>query len=544
LQREARGSRAACPQLAARLENWILEARKARKLKQAPSSWSSTLLALLKGLGWPGERTLDSEEYQTFKKCRERVSHLSLLDAVTPVLSFDDALARLRRLLSDVLFQPESPEVPVQILGVLEANALHFDRLFVTGLSDEVWPPPSRPNPFLPIRVQRALNVPHASAEWQLDYAQRTTRQWLASAPEVLLTYPQRDGDRELRRSPLLNDLPDATVQETKPQIFHSVLFRSRRIEEITDDAGPRLQSGIEVPGGADFFKNQAACPFRAFAVHRLGAVSLENAHFGLNAGDRGLLVHRAAEIFWKEMQNSIRLIAASDDELNAAVGRAVAGALEFLHKRRPDVVTPAFAALEQKRVAGLLRQFIQLEKTRPPFELIAREESRSVTVASITVSTRPDRVDQLADGSRVILDYKTGKNMAVGDWLGERPDEPQLPLYAVSAGRDDVAAVAFVQLHAQGVHFKGLSREKDLLPDVTTIAETRGVPQQSWPDLFESWRAMLENLAREYLDGRAAVAPKKYPDTCKYCDLGTFCRVKEIMERGPVAADEEGEGE
>ncbi|MGH8751868.1 MAG: PD-(D/E)XK nuclease family protein, partial [Burkholderiales bacterium] len=535
LPRAAHGG--ACPQLAARLENWIPEARKTRKLKQAPSGWSGTLLALLKGLGWPGERTLDSGEYQTFEKCREQVSRLSVLDAVTPLLSFDAVLTALRRLWSDTLFQPQAPQVPVQILGVLEANALQFDRLFVTGLCDEAWPPPSRPNPLLPISLQRA--VPHAGAEWQLAYAHRTTRLWLASAPEVLLTCPQHDGERELRPSPLLAGLPAAALQETPPRVFHSALFAARRSEEIMDDIAPRLQPGIEVPGGAGFFKNQAACPFRAFAIHRLGATALENAHPGLDARERGLLAHRAAENLWQEMQGSARLNAASDEELNAVVARAVSGALETLRKLRPDALTPAFAALEQTRIAALLLQLIRLEKARPPFGVMAREKSRAVTVAGITLSTRPDRVDRLADDSRVILDYKTGKKLSIHDWFELRPDEPQLPLYAVSAGDDDVAAVAFVQLHAQNVQFKGLAREKNLLPDVATLAETKDAPQQSWLKLFENWRTMLESLAREYLDGRADVAPKKYPETCKYCDQGTFCRVKEIKDRGPVTPEE-----
>ena len=46
--------------------------------------------------------------------------------------------------------------------------------------------------------------------------------------------------------------------------------------------------------------------------------------------------------------------------------------------------------------------------------------------------------MDRLADGARVLIDYKTG--VATADWRGERPDNPQLPIYALlqpaSAGR------------------------------------------------------------------------------------------------------------
>lgn len=542
LTREAQGA----PQLAARLAVWIKLAVEARKAKQPPSAWSVVFQQLLGGLGWPGERTLDSEEYQTFGKWREMISKLSTLDLIAPRLGYDEALKNLKRLAIDAPFQPESPDVPVQVLGILEANALEFDLLFVTGLTDEAWPQPPNPNPFLPLAVQRKLNVPHAGADWQLEFARRTTHAWRACAKDIRFSNPLRDGDRELRPSPLLSEVPQMQPALEDAGLYRSAIFASRAqgIETLADFKAPPLPAGIEVKGGAEFFKNQAACPFRAFAIHRLGAVGVEAGHSGLDALDRGLLMHRAAEYLWKELKNSKQLAVASEEELRAAVQRAAAAALDSTRKARPDVMTQAFTALEQERVAALLLRLLELEKNRAPFELLAREKPQRVTVAGVEVSTRPDRMDRLADGSRVILDYKTGRGAGIGDWLGERPDEPQMPLYAVSAGRDDVAAVAFVQLHAQDVLFKGLSREEELLPGVHTIAATRIAAKESagWSEMFEGWRTMLENLAREYLDGRADVAPKDYPNTCRYCELGAFCRVKEIKDRGPVTVEENDE--
>ncbi len=536
----------ASPQFATRLDAWIKRAGEARKAKQPPSAWSSTFQQLLGGLGWPGERTLDSEEYQTFAKWREIISQLSTLDVITPRLGFDEALKNLKRLAGNALFEPESPEVPVQVLGVLEANALEFDFLFATGLTDEEWPQPPNPNPFLPLSVQRRLNVPHAGAEWQLEFARRTTDYWRCCAKGIRFSYSLHDGDRELRLSPLLREVPEAQPALEDAALYRSTIFasRARGIETLADFKAPRLPAGIEVKGGAQFFKNQAACPFRAFAIYRLGAEGVEAGHAGLDALDRGSLMHWAAENLWKELKNSKQLAGTSHAELKAAAGRAAKDALESMRRKRPDVMTQAFTALEQERVAMLLMRLLELEKNRAPFELLAREKPQQVTVAGIEVSTRPDRMDRLADGSRVILDYKTGRKAGVGDWLGERPDEPQLPLYAVSAGRDDIAAVAFVQLHAQDVMFKGLSRDEGLLPGVQTLAGNRIAAQNwaSWQEMLEGWRAMLENLAREYLDGRADVSPKDYPTTCRDCDLGPLCRVKEIMDRGPVFAKEEND--
>lgn len=540
LARRARGRSArdpaATPQLAARLASWIRLAADARKAKRPPSQWSTVFQRLLSGLGWPGERTLDSGEYQIFQKWREIVSGMSALDLVMPRLGYAEALASLKRIASDTLFQPESPEVPVQVLGVLEANALEFDHLFVTGLTDETWPPPPRPNPFLPVGLQRAHRVPHASSEWQLEYARRTTRLWLGAATEIRLSWPQRDGDRELRASPVLRDIPEAAPAPRSSPLLRETVHAARAIERVADFTAPALPAGIEVRGGAAFFENQAACPFKGYAVHRLGAQALEAARVGLDARERGGLVHLAASHLWRELKNHARLMAAGEEELGAAVGRAVAGAAESARRRRPDVMTAAFTALERERVARLLLRLLALEKSRAPFEVLACEERRQVDVAGVKVSTRLDRVDRLADGAQAVLDYKTARAVDVADWLGERPDEPQLPLYAAS-GRERLAAVAFVQLHAQQVRFEGVARTADVLPGVPALARSKAA--RHYPDfsaMVESWRAMLENLARGFLAGRAEVAPKEYPQTCEHCDLGTLCRVSELKDRGPGA--------
>ena len=204
--------------------------------------------------------------------------------------------------------------------------------------------------------------------------------------------------------------------------------------------------------------------------------------------------------------------------------------------------MTDAFAALERERLTALLLRLTALEKARAPFEVVACEQPRAPVIAGVRVSARLDRVDSLADGSQVILDYKTGL-ANIGGWLGEHPDEPQLPLYAVS-GDADVSGVAFVQLRAREVAFKGLTRDDKVLPEVATLAASKNLSTQyaGWPALLDSWRTVLEQLARDYLAGHAEVAPKRYPQTCAYCELGALCRVRELTERAASIDAEESE--
>ena len=535
----------AAPRLAALLETWIGSARDARRLRQPPSAWSHTFLLLLQGFGWPGERTLDSAEFQTFEKFRDVVSGLSALDALRPRLTHAEALTVLRRLAADTVFQPEAADAPVQILGTLESLGLTFDALFVTGLPGNAWPAAPRPNPFLPVVLQRMLGVPHASADWELRFARRMTTQWLHAAPTVTFTWPQRDGERELAMSPLIDEIdemPAATASTIAPRLLRDALFEARSFETLEDWHAPPLSMGVHVSGGAQMFQNQAACPFRAYAVHRLGAFALEDGADGLDPRERGSLVHHALAALWRDLGSQANLLALNAAALEQKVQSAVNTAVDALCHARPDLMSNAFAALERARLTALLLRLTALEKSRAPFEVAACEQPRAPVIAGVQVSARLDRVDRLADGSEVILDYKTGL-ATIGSWLTGRPDEPQLPLYAVSSDAE-VSGVAFVQLRAREVAFKGLTRDDHVLPDVTTLATSKkpAMEYASWPALLDAWRTVLEQLARDYLDGRAAVAPKRYPQTCEYCALGALCRVRELTERTASADVDESE--
>jgi hypothetical protein len=255
--------------------------------------------------------------------------------------------------------------------------------------------------------------------------------------------------------------------------------------------------------------------------------------------------VHQALTELWRDIGSQANLLAFDESALRQKTEHAANAAVDTLCRARPDLMTDAFAALERERLNHLLLRLTSLEKSRAPFEVVACEQSRAPEVAGVQLNARLDRVDKLADGSHVILDYKTGL-ANIGGWLGERPDEPQLPLYASS---DDavVSGVSFVQLRAREVAFKGLTRDADVLPGVVTLAVSKALSEQygGWPALLDSWRTVLEQLARDYLAGHGEVTPKRYPKTCEYCDLGALCRVRELTEHtAPGDADDAEAGE
>src|SRR5438876_2591539 len=165
-----------CPLLRQALEKVFALAGEAGE--RTPSEWARHFSTLLEAAGFPGERALDSEEFQTRAKWHEVLGEFARLERVLKTISFQGAFSTLKSLCADAVFQPESVDAPIQVLGVLESAGLRFDCLWVSGLTDEAWPLAARPNPFIPIALQKKAGIPQASAESSLAFGRRITEEW------------------------------------------------------------------------------------------------------------------------------------------------------------------------------------------------------------------------------------------------------------------------------------------------------------------------------------------------------------------------------
>jgi probable DNA repair protein len=497
-----------CPALRALLEAVLSLAKE--PVDQTPSGWARRFSALLDAAGFPGARVLDSDEFQTRAKLHEVLSEFSTLQKISRAMTFEEAVAALQRLCNDTLFQPESAEAPIQVLGILESAGLRFDCLWVSGLTDEAWPLAARANPFLPIALQKKAGIPEASAEGSLELDRRLTAEWKVAAQEVVFSHAQKEADHNLAPSPLILDVAQGEIALPDFPCYRDVLFAQRSLESISDDVAPRVIEKA-VRGGTRVLADQAACPFRAFARWRLHAEALDEPAPGLDARDRGRLLHCLMKNIWTDLKSSRNL----HGDLEPVIARAAAAAVDEIG------IKGRFAELERARLARLAREWLELEKTRSDFEISALEEKRTIAVAGLEFGGRIDRMDKLAAGGHALIDYKTGNVVSPKQWDPPRPDEPQLPLYAVSA-KEDIAAVAFARVRPGGMKYMGFSRAEHAIPNVK--------PARDWNGLLALWRKEAESLGAAFAAGDARVDPKDALATCRLCDLQTLCRVYEKL--------------
>jgi len=265
---------------------------------------------------------------------------------------------------------------------------------------------------------------------------------------------------------------------------------------------------------------DQAACPFRAFARHRLRAEPLETPAEGLDAAKRGVLLHKLMSSLWASLKDSFSL----EKDTSSAIEQAAADAVKELK------LEGRFAELERARLARLAADWLEIEKARKDFAVVAVEKPISFSIAGIEYTGRIDRMDRLGGGGHALIDYKTSRNPSPKHWEPPRPDDPQLPLYAVSA-KEDIVAVAFAKVRPGDMKFMGFSRDEKSIEGVKKA--------RAWQSLLQDWKAEAESLGAAFAQGDARVDPKKDLQTCRYCALQTLCRVYEKIN--VLAESEEG---
>ena len=482
------------------------------------SEWAESMREILAAAEW-GRPSENSIEFQTRRKWESALDELSTLDFNGKRVEFAQALEALQRIAQQTMFAPESREAPVQVMGPLESAGSTFDAIWFLRSGDLNWPAVRRSSPLLPWPLQHELGMPGTNTARDSDAAQHMTDRIAESAKAVVFSYALESAEGRQRPSSLLNglNLKPVPTEEIAPADD----ARAPVVLEMAEDAA-HLQPVPDktVRGGAEILRLQAACGFRAFAERRLWSTEIRSKETGLDAAERGTLVHLVLEKFWNQVKTQRELKSMPLHAREAMLDQCISSALERTAKLSKTPWDAAYLEMQRERLRNLLGPWLELELKRPPFEVeLSEKELKDVHIGPLRLSVRVDRIDIGQEGE-IIIDYKTGPAKP-GDWLSERPDQPQLPLYAVLSDAAQLEGVAFGHIRAG----------KDMGLQGFAMSETTGIrmPRQRPASLeaqIDEWRRVLTSLAEDFYNGDARVSPKDFPSTCAYCAQRLLCRI------------------
>jgi ATP-dependent helicase/nuclease subunit B len=292
--------------------------------------------------------------------------------------------------------------------------------------------------------------------------------------------------------------------------------------------AAARVSGAPDAPLPARQLERYARCPFTFLAGRLLGVEPPDEAEDQPSARNLGLVAHRCLERFYRARAAAGALPLKGDDADRAALAAACAEAFAEVEARgQPG--HPVLWELEKEELVDDLWRWIQAEaagtewggvpsRFELPFGLPGPGALPALVWEGVHVSGRIDRLDTVAGGKAMVVDYKLRSLPRLQAELRAAVEGPelQLPLYlaAVERGLGVPADAAFVSLRA--------------------AKATRTLRKALGGDAGELLGPRLEERVAELAAGMRAggfaVRPHDRRE-CTRCSYRTVCRVTHLAE-------------
>jgi ATP-dependent helicase/nuclease subunit B len=442
-----------------------------------------------------------------------------LLDALEreaahgPALAEPGALAPMLRTLMDetAVRPPQGGHPRLAILGVIEARLQTADLMILGGLNEGVWPGLPAPDPWLAPRIRAELGLP--GLERRIGLAAHDLASGLG-APEVLLTRARRDASAPtiasrfwLRLEALSGGLERAGdlavwLKGIDDPGTHAPAERPAPQPAVS--ARPKAISVTEV----DRLK---ADPYAFYARRMLRLMPLDPVDADPSAAWRGTAVHAVLE-------NWFELDGCAPEKLRARAEAMLAD--ERTH--------PMMRALWQPRLLEAIDWIAGQIAADPARKVLAVEKRGVIVFEGVELSGTFDRIDRLADGGLVVVDYKTGKPPSLAAVReGFSLQLGLLGLIAERGGFDGIAG------RATGFEYWSLSRNRfGGFGYVESPCDPKRRDYLPADEFVDRAVAQFQGAVREWLTGDAPFTAKLHPDYAPYAEYDQLMRRDEWYGR------------
>ncbi|MCS7151256.1 MAG: PD-(D/E)XK nuclease family protein [Endomicrobia bacterium] len=303
-----------------------------------------------------------------------------------------------------------SPVKGLQILGFYETRNLNFDNVIVVDLNESVLPYLKLHSSLVPRQVMLALGIDRIEIEEEIQRYHFT--RLISQAKNVLLIYIESD---EKEKSRFVEQLIWQQQQKHRSLDIKNMYFGYQKVSlrlnrpevKKTDEIIKYLNQKEFSPTILDMYLQ---CPLKFYYSFVLSLEKVELTDEP-ESKDIGTFVHELLEMVFKDFLNKTPLL---DEEFRKKFFEFFEHKFEkdlakrfsseaFLLKQVMRHFFDEFIKYEQKRVIEQsVNKILMLEHY---FEDIMKFDSNK----QIKFKYKIDRIDQLEDGSVLIIDYKTG---------------------------------------------------------------------------------------------------------------------------------------
>ena len=332
----------------------------------------------------------------------------------------DDALLRfdaegygifMGRLLGDIaLRNTDEPHPRLKIYGLLEARLMQADVMLLGGLDETIWPPQAKSDAFLNRPMRHALGL--SPPERRIGQTAHDFVQAMGHANVVLSRARKRAGAPTVASRFLLR------LEALGGREWEACRRRGGRFVDLARTldkspspvaiARPHPRPPVESRPtrlSVTAIETLRRDPYAIYAARILDLAPLPEIGTEIEASEIGERVHDVLHRFVASPAAG-GSVAVRREKLRTMVGEAFMAALE----------DPLFRAFRWPNILKMIDVFLLFDaKQRERSAAIEVEKSGSLVLtladsSTFTLTARADRIDRHADGSALLVDYKTGQ--------------------------------------------------------------------------------------------------------------------------------------
>lgn len=414
-----------------------------------------------------------------------------------------------RRLLDSVLeretFVADRESSPVSLLTLEQSQNLRCDLLIVAGATREGLAGAAPAEPLFNNSVRRELGLPQWPQTQSLTLAR--LRRVLQSAPRVVITYAPESAGEEAVLSPWIEAIT-TSARSPLHEFTLAELAGSAAVEISTDDdAVPAPTEAPAPPAPADLIPIEFSatahqmlmdCPYRFLAGALLRLRAPEAPDEDPDRSDYGKRVHQILQAFndaQPQMPPPFAEAVTADNRGAALLRLQEIAQAVFAPDLRSQALAPLWLAEFHASLPGLLDWLQQ----RPSFKSMVSEVELESALGTRRLYGRADRLETHADGSKTLVDYKSGRVPKEQEVVSG--EAVQLAHYAALDAR--IVRAEYLALKESETH-------------VQVDAELAG--------LRDAVRARLHYSIGQ-LEQAAPLPAHGDETTCEHCDYRGLCR-------------------
>ncbi len=289
--------------------------------------------------------------------------------------------------------------------------------------------------------------------------------------------------------------LPSSLVQSLQLTLklskVEKISVEPRNKQVLEANPTPRPQpNGSQLPVtrlSASGYSKLRTCPYQFFAMQQLGLREDDELQETLEKREFGTWLHAVLSYFHEELKKSSKIDINMDVADIFIAYAAMLNIAKIEITKTQNIPEDAFLPWEAtwpKLRDGSVNWLIGHQAARWTFDQAEVWRELSIGNFGLKLVGQLDRIDKAADGTRMVLDYKTESNSKTAKRLKEPLEDTQLAFYAALVGDENLEA-AYVNVsekqsktHAQSdIDHSRSALIEGILDDMQNISQGKPLP-------------------------------------------------------------------